>query len=217
MEFPGIRYRGDPAKTVELEEYYYENITYYKTIEDFDEWTMYSGFVKEVEKLVRQSTDYKKFVHYVKHVLGFNFCQIFPNIHDELDATIELHHGPFFTLYDIVDVILQWHIRNGVPITTFAVARKVIEEHFALRVGVIALSKTAHEMVHNNDVVLNVEQCIGNVHEFVVMYADYFSMENKYKLYTYAEMFKKNRSFDKGILDLDYIEKLSKKETFEFN
>lgn len=207
MEMPNITYRGDISKIIVADDNEYDNISYYKTIDDFMDYQSYSKYIKEIEKLVRTSNDYKVFVSYIKKVLGVNFCQVFSKITDDLDATIEMHHGPIFTLYDTCEIILNWFIKSGQRINTFRVADKVLEEHFALRVGVVMLSKTAHEMDHNNDLFLNIDQCIGNTNAFIEMYSPYFLDEQKYKIWNYINLCKENKSFDRGVLDLDYVAK----------
>ena len=157
---------------------------------------------------MRKSDDYSKFIAYVKNTIGLNFCQVSSNIVDELDATVEMHHGPLFTLYDYCEVVLNKYLDRNMPITTFAIANEVIDEHFLLHVQVVMLSKTNHEGVHNQDIFLNLKQGLGNISEFIKLYAPHFDDEHKYRIHRYITMCKDNPSFDNGVLDYEEIENL---------
>lgn len=205
MEMPNIEYRGNIGKTMSASDNYYQEISYFKTLEDFVDDTSYSKFIREVEKMVRGSKDYKVFVDYIKNTLGIGFCQVFSQVYDKVDANVEFHHGPIFTLYDICEVALTKFIRTGTRINTFRVADDVLQLHFDMKVNGVILSKTVHEMAHNEDIFLNINQSIGDVNAYIQDNARYFTPEVRYKLWTYAKMCRENPSFDKGALDLDVV------------
>lgn len=209
MKLPNIEYKGDISKFIQAKDNPYDCISFFKDRDYFSDEVPYNKFVKEVEKLVRTSKDYSAFVSYIKNILGINFCQVSSKIYDT-DATIEMHHGPIFTLYDICSIILNYYIKTGKKITTFKIANAVIEEHFALRVQVVMMAVTNHEAIKNKDIYLNVHQGIGNVNEFIKRYADCFDDDQKYKVWSYINMSKMNDSFDTGILDIDDISKMIK-------
>ncbi len=206
---PNIEYKGDISKFIEATDDPYSSIMFYKDKEYFSDAVLYSKFVKNVENMVRTSKDYSAFVSWIKNVLGINFCQVFSKIYDT-DATIEMHHGPIFTLYDIVSVILNWFLNHGYKISTFRVANKVLEEHFALRVQVVMMTVTAHEGVHNRDIFNNFNQGIGNLNEFLKLYGDCLDDDHKYKIWNYMNLCKTNPSFDRGILDTVEVKKYIK-------
>ena len=205
MNIPNITYNGNLAKNISAEDDYYESISYFKTIEDFIDEASYSKFVKAVENLVRTSNDYKVFINYIKNTLGLDFCQVFSKIFDGVDATVEFHHGPIFTLYDICEVELTKFIQTGQRINTFRVADSVLDLHFAMKVNGVLLCKTAHEMVHEQDVFININQSIGDVNTYIKENGRYFTPEVKYKIWTYLNMCESNDSFDKGGLDLSIV------------
>lgn len=207
MKLPNIEYKGDITKYIQAEDNPFDNISFFKDIEYFTDEVLYTKFVKEVEKLVRTSKEYSAFVSYIKNILGVNFCQVSSKIYDT-DATIEMHHGPIFTLYDICSTILNYYLKTGRKINTFRIANSVIDEHFAMRVQVVMMAVTSHEAIKNRDLYLNVHQGIGDVNSFIQMYADCFDDNQKYKIYQYIQMSKNNPSFDTGILDIENVEKL---------
>ena len=207
MKLPNIEYKGDITKYIQAEDNPFDNISFYKDIEYFADEVSYTRFVKEVEKLVRTSKEYSAFISYIKNILGVNFCQVSSKICDS-DATIEMHHGPIFTLYDICSTILNYYLKVGKKINTFRIANSVIDEHYALRVQVVMMAVTNHEAIKNRDLYLNVHQGIGDVNAFIKMYANCFDDVQKYKIYQYIQMSKNNPSFDTGILDIDNVEKM---------
>lgn len=209
MNIPNIAYKGNLAKNISAEDDYYQSIAYFKTIEDFIDESSFSRFVKSVENLVRTSTDYKAFIDYLKNTLGLDFCQVFSKVSDQY-ATVEFHHGPIFTLYDICEVELTKFIKTGQRINTFRIADSVLQAHFDLKVGGVMMSKTTHEMFHNQDIFINLRQCIGDVNGYIKEYSKYFSAEMKYKIWNYLKLCEDNESFDNGGLDIENVKKYIK-------
>lgn len=205
MNLPNITHKDNIAATVSADDSYYSQIAYFKTIEDFVDESAYSKFLKAVEAMVRQSDDYKVFVMYIKKTLGLDFCQVMSKVHDKVDANVEFHHGPWFTLYDICETELMKFIKTGQRINTFRLADSVLDLHFQFKVNGVMLATTAHESVHNGDTFINMNQTIGDVNSYIREYANYFTDEMKYKLWTYVEFCKSNPSFDKGVLDMEIV------------
>lgn len=208
MHIPNIKYKGDLCKTIENASDKFETIAFCKDIDFFYEAKSYKDFIKSCEAQVRKSKDYSKFISYIKETLGINFCQISSQIYTEKEVTIEMHHGPLFTLYDYCAVILNKFIEEHKKITTFRIVDKIIDEHYALRVQVVMATITNHEGVHNRDIFLNVKQGIGNISEFINKYSKYLNDDQKYRIYRYIKLCEEVDSFDNGILDIEHIEKL---------
>ena len=121
-----------------------------------------------------------------------------------------MHHGPIFTLYDVVSVILNFFMKTGKKINEFRLTDAVLQEHFDLRVQVVMMAVTNHEAFHNRDLFLNVKQGIGNLTEFIDRYKDCLDDIHKYKIWNYINLCKENDSFDRGYLDVDHIAKVIK-------
>lgn len=206
MNLPGITYRGGILREISTDDSM-DVISMYKDRDYFEEIENYNAFVKACEKVVRSSQDYSWFVKYIKDVLGINFCQVSSNIISG-DASIEMHHGPIFTLFDYCSIILNDFIRTGRSISTFRIANQVIQEHYDMRVQVVMLAVTSHEAISNRDLFLNIRQGIGNVDEFIKKYADAFDDDQKYKVYSYIEYSKTHDTYDTGILDVKNVSKM---------
>ena len=206
MNIPGIVYKGGIIRTVEADDSD-DVISMYKEREYFDEIEVYNSFVKKCEKVVRTSQDYSNFIKYIKEILGINFCQVSSQIVSG-DATIEMHHGPIFTLFDYCAIILNEFLALGKKISTFRIANRVIQEHYDLRVQVVMLAVTNHEAVTNRDLFLNIRQGIGNVNEFIAKCGPYFDDDQKFKVWSYIEYSKHNDTYDTGILDVKNVTKM---------
>lgn len=210
MKIPSdIQYTGTKAKIVESESDPEDWLMMNKDNEWFEDDRNYTKFVKNVERIVRTSPHYSAFVRYIKEIVGINFCQVSSKIYDT-DATIEMHHGPIFTLYDICSIILNDFMNHHAKINTMRVAKRVLKEHFDLHVQVVMLTVTNHEAAHNRDLFLNVNQGIIRLDEFINIYQDALEDVHKYKLWNYINICKDNPSFDNGYLDIDHVEKLIK-------
>ena len=207
MKWPNIIYKRDVSKYIEAEDDPYDCISLYKDIEYFQDDVTYTSFIKACERMVRKSDDYNWFLSQIKNTYGLDFCQVCSKLTGK-DVTIEMHHGPIFTLYEIVEVVLQKFIKCGYKINTMRVSDVVLQEHFDLNVQIVMLAVTFHEGVHNKDIFLNLKQGFGDIARFIEKYASYLEDNQKYKIYNYINLCKDNESFDKGILDVEKIRKM---------
>ena len=195
MNLPNIKYCGDFAKYIEAKDSKYECVSFYKPKEYFATSDAYTAYVKACEKTVRNAPDYKTFINYVKGVIGINFCQVSSQIFDT-DATIEMHHGPLFTLWDYVSIILNSEVDQGHKITTFRIADKVLQEHFDLHVQVVMLSTSMHQEVHDREIFINVKQAWGNINPFLKKYKLNDELKDKYNRYLDRSMMMDSSSYD---------------------
>lgn len=203
---PGIQVnKPSQNPTIDSDDSYYE-LPFYK---DYD--YMFSienevAFIKAVERLVRTSKYYSRYIAHVKTDLGMNFCQVKSNIIEDEDANIkdiiELHHGPILTLFDVCSIILNYMLAKDMKITTFSVANKVIEEHFKHRVQSVMLCKTVHQLVHDNKVFLNYRMGFGDLYGFLEHYYDGLDETQINNIIDYIEKSKKYDSNDFGNLDV---------------
>ena len=124
------------------------------------------------------------------------------NVTDE-DASIEMHHGPIFTLYDVCAIVLEYYTMKGWKISTFSVADTVLEEHMRNRVGVIMVSTTMHEEIHEKNIFIHYKQAWGDINAFTKKYADAMSDEYREQLNRYIDRCLLYDSNDFGILELN--------------
>lgn len=100
-------------------------------------------YIRNVERLVRTSPEYKTWLKYIRMELGCYFLSFKTGFMDG-ECQIHVHHHPL-TLYDLVRVaILESEYFN-----TFSLSYKVMEYHFKNLVGYVPLDSTAHDQYHN--------------------------------------------------------------------
>lgn len=203
---PGIEVKKpNQNPTIDSDESFYE-IPFYKDEDYFFSLENEVAFIKAVEKVVRTSKYYSRYISHLKTDLGMCYCQIKGNIYEdeELDYKdlIEMHHGPVLTLFDVTSIILNDMIIKGEKITTFSVAHRVLEEHFNYNVQTVMLCKTVHEMVHDNKVFLNLKQGFGDLFRFLEKYYDVLEKQDIDKINDYVERSKKYDSNDFGNLEV---------------
>ena len=185
-------------------------LSFYKTQTDFYDNKTYLSFIRAVEKLVRNSQEYKAYINYLKTEIGLDHCMIMSKITDE-KATIEMHHGPIFTLFDIVSIVTEHMLKNNERVTTFSVAKIVLQEHFDNHIQIVMLSKTNHELVHANKLYIHPNQAWGDINAFIEKYKDGMTAD---QIKTYNDIVeiaeKNNSSSDNGNLKIKEIKSWNK-------
>ena len=166
-----------------------EDIVY--DIEDYDLFNEkdFKKYINDIEKIVRQSREYKTFIQYLRNFMNMNHSLFMPNV-SNIDTTkikIELHHTPF-TLYDIVMTIFNKRKDNDEPLSCFLVAKEVCYIHYFLYVGLIPLSKTEHKLVHNQSLFVPIDKVLGRYDRFIEMYDKYIPEDAMARYNTYKEM-----------------------------
>lgn len=135
--------------------------------------------VKRIESEIRRSMEYRDYIQFLKQHVGLDSCIFFQNVSTaggkKKRVSIELHHEPF-TLYDYVNVVLQKFIDSGLPLNTLLIADEVLEIHYANKVGLIPVSKTAHEIIHNSSKLLvPLNMCYGSYSDFLDEYDEFIT------------------------------------------
>jgi hypothetical protein len=110
-----------------------------------------SKYIKRCETIIRSSNEYRDYIAFLKEYVDMDRCAFFQNItsHDSKKVKIEIHHEPF-TLYDYVEVVVNKYISEGIPLNDLMIADEIMELHYNNQVGLIPLSKTIHEIIHNS-------------------------------------------------------------------
>ena len=149
-------------------------------------------YVKRVERVVRQSMEYRDYIAFLKEHMDLDSCIFFQNVTSKgkKRVSIELHHEPF-TLYDYVNVVLQKFIDEGMPLNDLMIADEVLEMHYANQVGLVPLSKTAHQIIHNSEKLLvPLNMVYGQYSEFLEKYDNYID-EDKLGVDLYDKLSRK--------------------------
>lgn len=134
----------------------------------------YEVFVKNVERIVRYSQEYKLWVKYITDNLGQTKCALTNETINE--CSLEIHHHPI-TLYTVVKSVLNDFMTKKLEFSTFDVATKVIELHFQNKIGFIVLLSDLHKKYHNGFLNLPIELVHGD-YKYIIQ--NYTIDENEY-------------------------------------
>ena len=101
-------------------------------------------------------------------------CSFLENVscRDNTKVRIEIHHSPL-TLYDICLAVFKKRQANHENISINGIAEEVMWLHYAGWVGLIPLSATVHEMVHNQYIFIPTTVVRGNYQSFINAYYNY--------------------------------------------
>ena len=187
--FPDIYFNFDYNQNPMISSPNCEYAIFFKqTKETLIEIDTYKNFIENAVSNFRHSRLYKQYKSYLID-LGLDRCQYFPNI--DVDAVgvkgIEMHHN-FLTIYDIALMICE-HILNTVgSITSFELIHLLKEEHKENRIPIVMLSKSVHQMYHNNeDFVIPAKQCFGFWMELLYKYNKGITINIANKIITFLQ------------------------------
>jgi len=183
------------------------NISYNKRETFFMNSVEFIKFIKTVETMIRKSKEYKSYIAYLKEDIGLKQCSVFGNVNDSM-ATIEMHHGPIFTLYDCVEITLSHLFRKKEPINSSNVAHHVLRDHFDNLIQVVMLSESAHNAVHKykGDVkfFIPIDSAWGDISSFITKYSDSITVAHIQKLKMYLKQYEMYSAKDEK--DLNHIQ-----------
>lgn len=163
----------------------------------------YEKFVKEVEKQVRRSFEYRKFIAYLRENMQMNQCAFLKGVTNEesFNIKIEIHHYPF-SLRDIVEIVMRKRKYYNESMSVQMVSKEVMQLHYKLLVGLIPLSETVHELAHNSRIFVPSDKVIGRYNIFVEYYkpfCDPDQLETLERIEKYSEE-KQNAILNTNIL-----------------
>lgn len=198
---PGIEYMNEDKNLFVDSENAAYMIPFYKGIEFFSSPEAWTAFIKGCEKLVRVDERYKAYIAFLKNEVKLNRCEVLKDV-DDRSTSIEMHHGPIFTLFDVCAIVLEYFLVKNLKVTTFRIAKVVLEEHELHHVQVVMLSKTIHQEVHNGDLFIHYKQSWGDLKAFCKKYGSVMPRDYKEKYNRYVDKCLLMDSSDNGILEL---------------
>ena len=172
-------------------------LPFYKPEEYLSSIDSRTNFIKACERLIRTDNRYNAYISYLKDEIKLTHCQVLSGF-DDSDCTIEMHHGPIFTLYDYCDIMIDYFLYKKWKITTFRIADIILEEHHKNNIQVVMLSTTVHEEVHAREIFININQAWGNINEFIKKYgvAINHDLIDKFNVYLDKSMMMDSNSYD---------------------
>lgn len=157
-------------------------------------------YIKRIEQIVRSSMEYRDYIVYLKNNVDMNRCAFFNNVEATSGARIriEIHHEPL-TLFDIVKTVVYKFMDEGMPLNDLYIADEVMNLHYTNKVGLIPLSKSVHQIIHNsNQIIIPLDLIYGDYKAFLEEYNDYLDEELVNKI---AMKIKDTKSFKQSMVD----------------
>lgn len=142
---------------------------------DFEDEKQLKKYFKAVERMVRSSFEYREFISYIKENFDMDRCA-FIKSEKGTEFKVEQHHYPF-TLYDIVEIVYRKRVYYGELLDVEMVAKEVTMLHYKLIIGLIPLSKTAHQLHHDGKLFIPVDKVLGRYDAFVELYKEFMTTE----------------------------------------
>ena len=142
-----------------------------------------NNYFKSIERICRNSHTYKKFVDFLREQVDMVKCSFYENVNniDTFSIKIHIHHAPL-TLYDIVTTVYSKRLCNHEPLSELMIAKEVMWVHYNMMVGLIPLSETVHELVHQGMLFIPLNKVFGIYKNFVSMYGLYMDPQLKANL-----------------------------------
>ena len=217
---PGINVKKQKRNpTLDSDNSIYE-MPFYKEPDYFFNLENYTFYIKEIERAVRRSKEYKRYVAHIKKDIGLNFCQVKGNIVEDEETgklpVLEMHHGPILTLFDCIAIVLEWSMVKGENISTLSIADRIIQEHYDHHIQTVMLCETVHQEVHEFNIFLNMAMGFGDINAFLEKYKEGLLPEQIVKINRYIDLSKKYDSFDKDVMKVnDTVTKWSKERQLD--
>ena len=169
-----------------------------------------SKFIKKIEKIIRSSYEYRTYIGILKNELNLTKCTFLPEIDiSAIKVSLEFHHYPF-TLYDLVAIEIEKDINcNNKFIDPFDIADRVMINHYKNIIGLVPLSATVHQLVHDGKKFVNKKYIYGNYEKFIDKYAKSITEEYSSKIEQINELSRREdegEDIDGNILDLSFLE-----------
>lgn len=149
----------------------------------------FKKYINDIERIVRNSREYKVYIQYLRNYMDMNTSLFSPNVSNAQSTKIriEIHHTPF-TLFDITMTVFNKRSRCGESLNVFLVAKEVAYLHYFLYVGLVPLSKTEHLLVHNQSLLVPLDKVLGRYNEFIEMYRQDIPVDAMERFNVYEDM-----------------------------
>lgn len=163
--------------------------------------------IKDVERIVRRSIEYKQYIKFLKDEIDMSECAFFQNINNKTPnsgVSIEIHHEPM-TLFDIVNIVVDKWIDLDMDINPLLISEEVMSLHYKNQVGLVPLSATVHQLVHDGKIFIPLQNVYGDYLSFIEEYGAYINDNTMNLLQTKLSMSKEIEDPDTSILEKKYV------------
>lgn len=163
-------------------------------------------YIKTVEQIIRRSLPYKEYTKFLRENMDMNRCLILKNIRNTVGKhyQIEIHHEPF-TLFDIVETVINKRLELEMPIGTLQVADEVMGLHYEGKVGLVPLTVTMHELVHSGRIFIPLQYIYQDYAGFYKEYEAYFNQVTIDKLEAKVNLSMHSNGIVSDALDIEFV------------
>ena len=163
-------------------------------------------YISTIEQIVRRSAPYKEYVRFLKDNFDMNRCLVLKNLRSTTGKhySIEIHHEPF-TLYDIVETVISKRLELGESIATLPVSDEVMGLHYEGKIGLVPLTTTMHELVHNGRIFIPLQYIYQDYAGFFAEYENYFSQNSVDKLEAKVNLSMHAEGVVSDALDVEFV------------
>lgn len=143
-----------------------------------DEKTL-NKFIKHIENhYIRGSFEYKQMIQFLRNYMNMNECSYFYGVNniDSPRVKIHIHHDPF-DLYTITKTVYNKRCAFYESIAEEDIALEVMYLHYSLLVGLIPVSETVHDLIHNQYLLVPLSKVLGKYEEFYNRYKPYMDSD----------------------------------------
>lgn len=146
----------------------------------------FNKYLQDIERIIRSSMEYREFINYLREYMDMNKCSFFKNVSNinSYKIKIHIHHHPL-TLYDIVVIVYNKRSFFEESLEAEMVAKEAMYIHYFMMVGLIPLSETVHDLVHDQLIFIPLDKVMGNWEEFLDTYSDFIPTETLEKIERY--------------------------------
>ncbi len=162
-----------------------------ETLTDIDS---YGKFIHNAVSQFRHTRVYKEYKSFLMN-LGLDHCSYLHNVNSDM-AELEMNHC-ILNIFDVALMICEHYINTYGQCSTFHIVAALREEHTNHRVPLIMMSKTVHQLYHNDEMFfVHPKQVFGKWTELLYRYQNGITPEICTKLLYYIRMALKTDSSD---------------------
>lgn len=158
-----------------------------------------------IEKKCRSSMEYRDLIKFLRTNMDMNQCEFLPNIRGKKRGSIEIHHAPF-DLYSLVSILMKkYEKEHDDVVNEMMIAKEVMRCHYQGLIGLIPLSVTVHQLVHDGKLIVPLNCVYGRFVEFTQKYYEFIDDDLMAMLNENIELTKNLKPDDLSILNTCYI------------
>lgn len=144
-------------------------------IKNFENETEFKKFIRNCEKLMRGSLEYKLWKDYIITILGIGECMLTEESINE--CTVEVHHH-IPSLFVLIKALVSKKLIKQEEFSTFDISIEAMNLHYMNKVGYAVLVKALHERFHNGVLQIPIHVIKGDYKYFINNFSDFLDEDD---------------------------------------